>query len=145
MTELPARIQRKLNVTAQGCWEWTGYRNPHGYGKVRFKGRAVGAHRAVYELLVGEIPTGLHLHHTCANPPCCNPAHLEPIDPSTHARTDGGAVVQSSKTHCVHGHSLEDAYIYNGWRKCRTCTLAFQRKLHAEGRTTYHRRKAAPR
>jgi hypothetical protein len=24
--------------------------------------------------------------------------------------------------HCKHGHSLADAYVYNGRRKCRCCT-----------------------
>ncbi len=44
------------------------------------------------------------------------------------------------KTHCKHGHSLEDAYISSaGWRMCRTCR---------EGRRHSHnerRRKGTPR
>lgn len=28
----------------------------------------------------------------------------------------------AAQTHCKHGHSLADAYVYNGRRKCRRCT-----------------------
>lgn len=68
-----------------GCWEWTGARQPDGrydYGMFWDGTRAVRAHRFAYELLVGPIPVGLELDHLCRNPPCVNPAHLEPV---THA------------------------------------------------------------
>jgi hypothetical protein len=71
-----------------GCWLWTGQANKGGYGAFsvgsRYDGnrRGVRAHRWAYEALVGPIPEGLQLDHLCRNPPCVNPAHLEPV---THA------------------------------------------------------------
>lgn len=64
---------------ADGCWEWQRSTNGVGYGKLMVDGHFVLAHRHYYERLVGPIPEGLHLDHLCRNPPCCNPAHLEPV------------------------------------------------------------------
>jgi hypothetical protein len=62
-----------------GCWLWTGSRRPDGYGVVHLpRGKQTRAHRLIYEAVVGPIPSGLHLMHTCDNPPCVNPAHLRP-------------------------------------------------------------------
>src|ERR1035437_4417867 len=67
-------------TTVTGCREWQLSRNPvTGYGHLNRKGtRQQAAHRAVYETFVGPIPEGLHICHTCDNPPCCEPSHLFP-------------------------------------------------------------------
>lgn len=63
-------------VEATGCWEWTGYRLK-GYGQLRVRRRPVLAHRLSWEIANGRpAPDGLHVLHSCDNPPCCNPAHL---------------------------------------------------------------------
>lgn len=60
--------------TDDGCLEWMGYRDKHGYGVVR--GFRV-SHLAL--LLDGRpVTDGLHALHRCDNPPCCNPEHLWP-------------------------------------------------------------------
>jgi hypothetical protein len=68
-------LLRRIDVT-DGCWEWTGYRHPLGYGRVCWKGRATWVHRVVWTLCNGEIPKGMFVCHKCDNPPCCNPDHL---------------------------------------------------------------------
>ena len=60
-----------------GCHEWSGARVGKGYGKTRMHGRTYRAHRAAYELFVGPIPEGQVVRHTCDNPGCVNPDHLE--------------------------------------------------------------------
>lgn len=59
------------------CWPWTGSLHADGYGKLRWAGANVLAHRTAYALIHGEIPAGLCIRHRCDNPPCCNPDHLE--------------------------------------------------------------------
>lgn len=65
------------------CWEFTGrWRSRYGYGRIRERGhcgRQLQAHIAMYLIERGPFPAGLVLDHTCANPLCCNPAHLEPV------------------------------------------------------------------
>ena len=66
---------------ATDCWIWQGELNRNGYGTLRIKGRRKMVHRIVYEALVGPIPPGLLLDHTCRRRSCCNPKHLEPVTP----------------------------------------------------------------
>lgn len=44
---------------------------PKGYGSFDHD----VAHRWGYKLLVGPVPPGIHVLHTCDNPPCQNPQH----------------------------------------------------------------------
>lgn len=76
-----ALFWRKVDRSAgpEGCWPWTGYIEPSGYGRL---GRTInGCHR---RLLVHRyawaqhngvwLPSGdLQVRHRCDNPPCCNP------------------------------------------------------------------------
>ena len=79
--EIREYITDRIAVTPAGCWEWKLARNPRGYGLCFRRDWRGGAHRFTYTHLVGPIPDGLHLDHLCRNPPCVNPAHLEPVTP----------------------------------------------------------------
>jgi hypothetical protein len=73
-----ARFWSKVDRTGD-CWKWTAGLTGSGYGRFRWDGGEVAAHRFAYELLVGAIPDGLQIDHLCRNRACVNPAHMEPI------------------------------------------------------------------
>lgn len=63
-------------VPESGCWLWTSYADPRGYGKACVNGRVVGAHRLALQLFAAVPAEGLHVLHRCDVPSCVNPAHL---------------------------------------------------------------------
>ena len=143
-----AVMQRVDQRADNECWPWLGVVRDAGYGTFsrRVDGRVTSApaHRLVYELLVGPIPPGLQLDHTCHDAEicggpcehrrCCNPAHLEAVSPAENARRSAPAIRRSSpnraKTHCPQGHAYEGDNLIetNGHRYCRTCRDLRNRK-----------------
>lgn len=92
LDDLPPHWRAKLDVArVKGClvkgpcWTWTGAKNGS-YGKVTDGYHTKQIHRAVYERLVGPIPTELQVDHLCSNTYCCNPAHLEPVTRAVNMR-----------------------------------------------------------
>lgn len=59
------------------CWNWIGSTFlSTGYGRFFYQGKALVAHRFVYQLINGAIDTNIMVMHKCNNKPCCNPLHL---------------------------------------------------------------------
>lgn len=78
MTAHEARFWEKVAVGPEGeCWPWTASTFHGGHGKFWLNGSNRIASRVAWALAFGEIPDDLLVRHTCDNPPCCNPGHLE--------------------------------------------------------------------
>ena len=121
------RLLSKIVPQLDGCWL---YGRNKSYGTVRIGGRQYRAHVLVYELLVGPVPDGMELDHTCNNPPCVCPDHLEPV---THRENmlrgpNNLAAKRAKQTHCASSHPLsgDNLYVYRGARYCRQCRVARQ-------------------
>lgn len=72
-------IMNRIMATSKNkCWPWIGQRLETNYGIIRTPPFCSVAHRLVYVLFVGNIPSQLNILHSCDNPPCCNPYHLRP-------------------------------------------------------------------
>ena len=83
--DVPAILNRMILDQAAGkekdtCWIWNGSYSHNGYGRwvgqVNGRSKAFVVHRASYAILVGDVPAGLIVRHTCDCPPCFNPEHL---------------------------------------------------------------------
>lgn len=97
------RFWAKVNKS-KSCWEWTGAKSLTGYGRFRNYGNGSSqAHRIAYEMVVGTIPSGMHLDHKCHNVSCVRPSHLRPVTNKQNQEHRDGA--QSNSTSGVLGVS----------------------------------------
>ncbi len=132
--KLPQRFWNKVAKAENGCWNWTGFRDKDGYGRFRVGSQKAGtarsafAHRFAYETLVGLIPEGLEPDHTCHNPACVNPDHLEAVTHKLNCQRGLAGIAtgkqMKAKTHCPKGHPYDEqntGYKKNGSRYCKTC------------------------
>lgn len=73
------------------CWTWMAATYKCGYGAFAYDGGMKAAHRWAYKTLVGPIPEGMLLDHTCHNRACVNPAHLRLATEKLNAQNLAGA------------------------------------------------------
>lgn len=143
-----ARVEK-----TDGCWLWTGRKDPSGYGVVQLGAGMprTGAHRASWELHFYPLPVdadnkrGTCVLHHCDTPACVRPKHLFIGDrkaDSHDAQKKGRLSVPEKgwlrdRSHCPRGHSFnaQNTYAHNGVRLCRSC--------RAENERAYKRRKNA--
>lgn len=87
------------------CWPWTAKAShKYGYGMIATDAQRgpIYAHRLSYELHYGPIPDGLHVLHSCDNPPCVNPTHLflgTHVDNMEDCARKGRALSPSGEAH----------------------------------------------
>lgn len=120
------------------CWEWTAGRfsGPRGgYGAFAIGRRTVRAHRVMYEVVVGPIPSDLEPDHLCRNRGCVRPSHLEWVTPQENkTRGDSPVGLNARKDRCVRGHAFDEANTYlrpSGGRRCRMCNANYRRQAAA--------------
>ncbi len=129
---LDVRLTRNLVIDG-ACWRWTGEKRTGGYGYIEVAGKAMRVHRVAYEVLVGPIPKGLVVMHSCDQRDCINPAHLSLgtiADNNRDMRRKGRASnppkqvshgpTGARQTYCIHGHELPP-YEPGKRRRCKTC------------------------
>lgn len=134
---LETRFWEKVTKHQEGCWEWTGAINGHGYGHIKIEGRMVPAHRVAYEFLVNPIPEGLDLDHLCRTRHCVRPTHLEPVTRRTNIlRGKNFSAHYARQTHCKRGHEFtpENTYEWGTSRHCRTCRRERDRQSRLQRR-----------
>ena len=114
---------KRVIVSPDGCWLWTGAPAAHGYSRVFSGSRTIVLHRLTYECFVGPIGDGLEIDHLCNVRNCVNPDHLEPVTGNENkARAKARRALRPEKKECRNGHSMKDAYVYgDGGKRCRTC------------------------
>lgn len=151
--EIPKVVQQPVRddvwsrVDAGGdCWVWTGDKSKVAsgayYGIIATtngdRRTRTGAHRFIYELLVGAIPAGLQIDHLCRNTLCVNPDHLEAVPGAVNVnRMPWNSYIKNSrKTHCKYGHEFTPANtrIRGGSRRCITCDKANNRRSYLKQR-----------
>lgn len=116
------------------CWEWTGRREPGGYGRFSVGGRPpsgdmLSAHAVALWLETGRPPTpGMHADHLCRNHGCVRASHLEEVTPAENARRGEAGAVNAARqravTECPAGHPYDagnTAIRRSGARRCKTC------------------------
>lgn len=122
------RFWSKVQVgDADICWNWTAT-VVRQYGAIYIAGKPRRANRVALSLKLGRVIKPEEFAcHTCDNPLCCNPDHL--FVGTNHDNIVDmcrkGRQYNQVKTHCVHGHSLEDPANLIArrlpHRACKTC------------------------
>ena len=120
------KVLRNVTIAESGCWLWSGTLDVHGYGKVSDGSESRGAHRWLWERLLGPVLDGLELDHLCRVKHCVNPEHLEPVTPAENIRRqheDRGLYMCTK-----HGPKTPTP---GGYFRCKPCRAEQARKRRA--------------
>lgn len=116
-----------------GCWLWTGYVEPGGYG-IFWNKRHMKAHRYAWESMNGPVPGKLCLDHLCRNRRCVNLAHLEVVTNRVNILRGVSVVAQTARAAaCMRGHQLTPdncRITARGHRRCRQCERDTRRRYY---------------
>lgn len=88
-----SRFWAKVAKT-DGCWNWTAFVNPDGYGRFR----TALAHRVSYEWANGPIPQGMTVDHMCFNRRCVRVEHLRAVSRRINCQNRKGANPSTTKS-----------------------------------------------
>lgn len=126
-------LMNKIQVdTTTDCWNWRGYVDKGGYGRISLYGKQESAHRVFYALKIGPIPRGKakdipQIDHLCKNRRCCNPEHLELVSFKENIlRGDSPSALHAKQVLCKRGHTLPtypNYYRKNSGRSERVCLI----------------------
>ncbi len=115
-----ARLYGRAERVAGGCWNFMGYKDHAGYGRIVVDGKLRPAHCVSYELEHGPIPEGLEINHLCRNRACVNPEHLEAVSHRVNIQYSKG----TTATHWGCGHERNESNTIRratGIEACRRC------------------------
>lgn len=86
--DVEQRFWDKVEKLESGCWQWTGAKTKHGYGRFKYKDKLRSAHKFAYEVsceaVLGDV--WIVRKPECKTPGCCNPVHLMVGDRSRATR-----------------------------------------------------------
>lgn len=139
--DIESRFWDKCTIAANGCWEWSGYLNPQGYGHFASETKKVMlVHRWTYQRFVGELIDGLQIDHLCRNTKCCNPDHLEQVSQEENSQRTVGLkfshYARGDREYCKWGHEMTPDNSYkrpdrvNSYA-CRKCMVIYNRNFVA--------------
>jgi hypothetical protein len=134
---LARRVRESRTQQDDSCWDWPGFHDNNGYPRIGAKYFGEGlVHRAAYKLLYGSAPP--ELDHTCNNPNCWNPYHLESVTHEENMRRWSPGP-NLNKERCTNGHILKYTGSFirkDGYLECRECN-------REKARRHYHKNKEA--